>query len=98
MCGTECMRSGGVILKLNISLDDDLLRRIDEQADNTYMTRSGLISQACVQYLGQLEMMNLLKDMGACMRKIAESGNIDDESMQLLRDFEGMCRVIKKAE
>lgn len=85
-------------MKLNISLDDDLLRRIDEQADNTYMTRSGLISQACVQYLGQLEMMNLLKDMGACMRKIAESGNIDDESMQLLHDFESMCRVIKKAE
>lgn len=85
-------------MKINVSLDDDLLRRIDEQADNTYMTRSGLISQACVQYLGQLEMMTLVKDMSLCMRKIAECGNIDDESMRLLRDFEGMCRLIQKSE
>lgn len=85
-------------MKINVSLDDDLLRRIDEHADSNYMTRSGLISLACVQYLGQFEMMTLVKDMSLCMRKIADSGNIDDESMALLRDFEGMCRLIQKSE
>lgn len=85
-------------MKINVSLDDELLNRIDAYADVSYMTRSGFISLACFQYLNHVEMMGLVKDMGLCMRKIADSGTIDDESMRMLQDFEGLCRVLSKAE
>ena len=42
-------------MKLQISLNDDLLARVDKYADDNYLSRSGLISQALVQYLNQNE-------------------------------------------
>ena len=36
-------------MKVNISLDDELMKRLDDYADRNYMSRSGLISLACTQ-------------------------------------------------
>lgn len=43
--------------KISISVREDLLERIDVYADNNGMTRSGLISLACSQYLNAVEAM-----------------------------------------
>lgn len=81
-------------MKINVSLDDELLKRVDNYADANYMSRSGLISFACVQFLNQAELMMLVKDMSLAMRKIADTGSIDDESMKQLEDFERICKMI----
>lgn len=81
-------------MKVNITLNDDLMKRIDNYADENYMSRSGLISLACAQYLNQVEVLTLVKDMSLAMRKIADSGKIDSESMQKLEEFEKMCRIL----
>lgn len=84
----------GFILKINISLDDELVGRIDNCAEANYMSRSGLISFATTQYLNQADMIVLLKDMSLAMRKIADNGTIDSDTMQQLEDFERMCKMI----
>lgn len=81
-------------MKINVSLDDELLKRIDNYADSNYMSRSGLISFACVQFLNQAEVMMLVKDMGLAMRKIADTGVLDHETIEQLEDFERICKLL----
>ena len=67
-------------VKVNITMDDDLMRRIDEYADEAYTSRSGLITLACSQFLASAEVTKAIKSMALAMRKIADSGEIDDQS------------------
>ena len=41
--------------KVQISLEDELLERIDFYAKNTYTTRSGLIARVLVEFLDEKE-------------------------------------------
>lgn len=81
-------------MKLQISLDDDLVKRIDNFSDENYMSRSGFISQACTKYLNEAEMFSAVKLMSLAMRKIADTGTIDDEAMKQLEDFERVAKFI----
>lgn len=80
-------------MKLQISLDDKLVSRIDNYADTNYMSRSGFISLACTNYLNQVDVIMLVKDMSLAMRKIADTGTVDAETMEKLEDFERFCRM-----
>ena len=81
-------------MKVQITLDDDLVKRIDDFADNIYMSRSGFISLASVQYLNQQSAVQAMVDLSLTFRKIAESGKIDHETMEELEDFERLARII----
>lgn len=43
--------------KINITVDEELLGRIDKYAKANAMTRSGLLAMAAVQYLSAVELM-----------------------------------------
>ena len=79
--------------KVQISIDDELLERIDRIADSNYMTRSGLISLSCTQYVNSQDVILAIRDMSLAMRKIADTGVVDDETMQQLEDFERMNKM-----
>lgn len=81
-------------MKVQISLDDNLVSRIDNYADANYMSRSGLISFATVQFLNQAEVMTMVKDMSIAMRKIADKGTLDHETMEQLEDFERLAKML----
>lgn len=83
-------------MKIQISLDDKLKERIDNYADNNYMSRSGLISLAVTQYLNSNEMMLAVKEMSLCMRKIADNNVVDHETMEQLEDLERLCKMITR--
>lgn len=85
---------GGEKMKVQISLDDNLVSRIDNYADANYMSRSGLISFATVQFLNQAEVMTMVKDMSIAMRKIADKGTLDHETMEQLEDFERLAKML----
>ena len=71
-------------MKVNITIDDELMKRADDYADRNYMSRSGLMALALTQYLNTNEMILAVKDMAFCMRKIADTGTIDHETMEQL--------------
>lgn len=81
-------------MKVQVSLDDNLVSRIDNYADANYMSRSGLISLATSQYLNSVEMIMMVKDMSLAMRKIADTGTLDDETMNKLEDLERFCKLV----
>lgn len=81
-------------MKVNITLDDELMKRLDDYADRNYMSRSGLMSLAVTQYLNANEMILAVKDMALCMRKIADAGSVDHETMEQLEDFERFAKML----
>lgn len=81
-------------MKLQISMDDKLVERIDRYADENYMTRSGLITLAASQYLNSNDVILLVKDISLAIRKIADNGNVDVETVEKLEDFERLCKLL----
>ena len=81
-------------MKVQISLDDELVSRIDTYADHNYMSRSGLISLACTQFLNQNEVIMSLTNISLAIKKIADTGSIDTETLKQLDDFERLCTLM----
>lgn len=80
--------------KINISIDDELLERADKYTKKMYTSRSGLISIALASYMNSQEVIYAISDMSLAMRKIADQGEIDEETMQQLKDFERMSQLL----
>ena len=71
-------------IKVNITLDEELMRRVDEYAEENYLNRSSLVSLATTQFLNAADVTKAIKEMAFAMRKIADNGEIDDESEVIL--------------
>ena len=82
--------------KVQISIDDELLERIDNYAEENYISRSGLISLGMVEYLKSKEVMMLIKNLGLAVQKIADQGVVDDATMKEIEDFERLCNMISR--
>lgn len=80
--------------KINISIDDELLERADKYTKKMYTSRSGLISIALASYMNSQEVIYAINDMSLAIRKIADQGSIDDETIQQLKDFEKMSQLL----
>lgn len=81
-------------VKVNITLDEELLQRIEAYADENYLTRSGLITLATSQFLLQAEASRAIVDMSLALRKIAETGTVSDDQLKQLEDFERFARML----
>ncbi len=81
-------------MKVQISIDDDLMRQVDEFADENYMNRSWLFSMAVTQYINQNAAFRAIQDLAVSMRKIADSGKIDNDTREELEDFERFAKML----
>lgn len=81
-------------MKIGITLDDNLVDRMDEYANANYMSRSGLISLSVSQFLNAAEVTKSISDIALCMRKIADTGTIDEETRRELEDFERLSKML----
>ena len=80
-------------MKVQISLDDKLVERADVFADANYMSRSGLISLALTQYLNTNDALMAIQNLSLAMKKIADTGNLDHDTIEQLEDFERMSKM-----
>lgn len=81
-------------MKVNVTINDDLMKRVDEYAERNYMSRSGLISFATTQFLNGQQLVTAVQEMAVCMRKIADNGTVDDETKQKLQELEIVAKVL----
>lgn len=84
-------------MKINITLNNELLQRIDEFAKANYMTRSGFIQMCCNQYLVQNEAVQCIREITDTMKVIAERGFIDTETREQLDKYESIFKEIEAA-
>lgn len=81
-------------MKVQLSLNDGLASRMDEYAEENYLSRSGLVTIAVTQYLNQMQVISAVKEMSLAMRKIADKGNVDEVTMEQLEDFERISKML----
>ena len=80
-------------MKVQITLDDALVSRLDEYAEDNYLSRSGCISLALTQYLNSADVTKAIKDLAISMRKIADTGKVTAEQMEQLEDMERLAKL-----
>ena len=81
-------------MKVQITLDDALVSRLDEYAEDNYLSHSGCISLALSQYLNAADVTKAIKDIAISMRKIADTGKVSAEQMEQLADMERLAKML----
>lgn len=81
-------------MKVNITLNDDLLARADQYADENGLTRSGLIAVALGDYLSAKELTSVVKSIAFTMQDIASKGEVDEETQKQLDDFQRLVNLL----
>lgn len=61
-----------MVVRLSISLDENLLPKIDKVARDMGLNRSAFLSVAVNQYITQNEAMKMMSDMPALLEKLDE--------------------------
>ena len=79
--------------KINFSIDDGLLKRLDDYCDSSYMTRSGFICMAINQALSAEDVRRSLVEMTNAFNMIAERGEISEENKKTLEEFKVLAKV-----
>lgn len=81
-------------MKVQITCDDELMKRVDTFADENYMSRSGLFSLAVAQYLNAQEVVKAIKEISVSIKKIADTGKVDHDTMEELEDFQRLANML----
>lgn len=83
-------------MRVNMTLNDELLARIDNYAKSNYMSRSSVVSFACNQFLMANELQSLYVDMKRALQTIASKETITDEQLKEIEKFENLCDLMIK--
>lgn len=85
---------GGVaVAKFQVSMDDELARRLEDYADRHFMTRSGVVTMACNQLILTEDVQRAIKSIAMSMKRIAESNKIDEKTKEDLREMEILAKM-----
>ena len=78
---------------MQVTFDEELLKKVDQTADDLYINRSALVSLATSQFIVQQELSGLIRDMALAMRKIADTGCVTEDVLKQLEDFERYAKL-----
>lgn len=81
-------------MKVNITFNEELLKKVDEYAKANYLTRSGLVQIACNQYLLQNEALQCVREITNTMKVIADRGFVDTETRAQLEKYEKLIKEV----
>ena len=62
-------------MKFNVSMNDELFQRLDEEAKKNYLSRSGLVSLAVTKYLQDKQAMDAIGQFPAMVAKLESMKN-----------------------
>lgn len=80
-------------IKVQITLEEDLLNQVDDYCDKNYMNRSWLISQSLVKVLNEQKVIDSLANISVSIRSVAETGVLDEDTKREFEKFEALCKI-----
>lgn len=83
-------------IKLQITMDEDLLQSVDDYCDKNYMNRSCLISQSLIEVLNRQKLIDSISNVSLALKKCSEIGSIDEETRSEMQSFEALCKIFVK--
>ena len=84
--------------KVQISIDETLLQKLDDFADRNFCTRSGAVSMAVSQLVLQDELQRSMRSMAMAMQKIAENGHLDEQSVKDMKQMQQLIQLISQSK
>lgn len=81
-------------VKVQITMEDDLLEMLDNYCDKNYMNRSVAISQAVSQVVMQQKLIDSLTDLTYAIKICSEKGEIDTETQTKIKEFEILAKMV----
>ena len=84
-------------MKINITVPDELLERVDNYCEENYLKRSTVFQLGVAQFVNQREAVQAISSISMTLKKIAAEGKIDEETQRELADFERVCQLIAKS-
>lgn len=87
------LKRGG-FLKVQLSINDELMKKVDKYAEENYISRSTFFALSATQYINQQELASAVKGMALSMRRIADNNVVDSDTLRELSDFEKICKSI----
>lgn len=82
--------------KVQISIDDELLSKLDDFANRNFFTRSGAISMAVSSMIMSDDIKRAIVSMSVSMRRIADAGSIDEKAKEDLIAFENLAKLLSE--
>ena len=80
--------------KVQISIDDELMKKVDAYVETNYMSRSGFFSSLANTHFQAMQVTDSLKDIALSIRKVADNNKIDKETKKKLDDFERLVKLL----
>lgn len=81
-------------VKVQITLEEELLNMVDDYCDKNFMNRSWLISQSLMQVLNQQKMIDSFSNLSIAIKNAVANGNIDEETKKEIQNFETLCSML----
>lgn len=81
-------------VKINVSIEDDLLKEVDDYCERMFVNRSYLISQQLQQVINMNKIVNSISDLSFALKKAAEVGTIDYETEKKIKEFESVAKLL----
>lgn len=80
-------------MKLQITMDEELLKDLDKYCESNYMNRSWAISQGVVQLINQQKIVDSMYNVSVAVRRASENGTIDEETKKEIETFETLTKM-----
>lgn len=81
-------------VKKQITMNEDVFSRIEKFVKENYLTFSGFVQLAAMQYLNQHEATLAVKGIALSLRTIAEKGSVTPEQMAEMENYARAIDVI----
>lgn len=80
-------------VKIQITVEDELLRRVDEFADEHYTSRSGAFALAADQMVSADEMKKVIKRVSLAMESMAKGKELTEDQQADLEKFRALSSL-----
>lgn len=80
-------------VKVQITLEDELLNMVDDYCDKNFMNRSWLISQSLIQVLNHQRLVDSIQNLSVAIKNCSMNGDIDEQTRKEMQNFETLCTM-----
>ena len=83
--------------KINITMPEELVAKIEEFAGKTSQTKSGFICQACRKYIDSIRYFTMLEELQKAYERLGQKYNDDDKTIAELNKMLSVLSLMNEA-
>lgn len=80
--------------KVQITIDERLLEKIENYCDVNFLSRSGFFAHASREFLSSHEVARSLMELNVTLKRIADNNEIDEQTKSELEQFQATYNLL----